>query len=645
MSDDTLSAQRLTIEAGLEFDARNVIHNPDDDFYAEFLKPYYVVTRDGQYLFACHQAGRLPSRVFHMVPPGYRLGKFQQPFLHDASVGRRFYEVIQRYLAGCRTIVLEGIQGEAGYETGVRLVLSIQNPHSAYIAWMGKQMIFPYRSDVPITCWNYIVPEALPAEVVAEIHTFYPDFNPALPISLFDWTEAEHDIRRVLNVGFDYFGGAFKKPNLTLVWHRGEAAGCVSYHAGCTSDRVLKGLSGTGKATLTVGPELEQDDACLGRPYMDNKDKIDRVQIIGLEAASFAKSEGLTPASPEWPGLMKSAQVGPDGRRPIVLVMNVDCEGVEYRVEHIAGYDVKVPRQIAGERIGSLQCTRYDKSRTTNGRFIFRFSELNPRWGAGGVKWLRSEGLSFKRFDVLDPILRVTDPHMAVALDSACESIITSALADQKIGSRVRTYAATDFMAREQAQQALLKLKVYSDLGLGDDGRLVFFITNAGYIGEFDLGGNRIPRRDAQGNPIPKLDPASGLPELDEAGRPRYLGQGEKITVADSKRLVDLVEHRRIRHWLRHPIYGYLVPDPRELEEEHDMPGFGRRFNPLRFYTPEEILAFARRDIAERTAYLQNLFSGQEGEAALEPVIQVWARLTLPPAEELRRFYMEHYGL
>jgi len=635
---------KINIEPGVDFDLQRVVHNPDDDFYASYLKPYYVLTRDGQYLFASQQLGRAPSRAFHMQPDGYRLGKAQKLFTPGPAVGRRVYDIVLRYLSTCRTIVLEGIQGEAGYETGVRLVVSVENPHSAYIAWMGKEMIFPYKAGVPIRCWNYIVPEPLPAAVIAEIKGIYPDYDPGQPITLYDWTQVNSDVRRVMSVGFDYFGAAFKKPNLTLVWNRGEAEGCVSYHAGCTSDRVLKGLSGTGKTTLSVGAELEQDDACLGRPVYDAGGKIEKVQIIGLEAASFAKSEGLTENSPEWPGLMKSAQVAADGHRPVVLAMNIDCDGVEYRSEQIAGYAVKVPRPIAGQEAGSLQCTHYEKSHTTNGRFIFLFSELNQRWGSGKMKWLRSEGLSFKRFDVLEPAFRVVDPLMAVALDSGCESVITSALADQKVGMRVRTYAATDFMAREQAQQALVKWAMYRDLGLGEDGKLVFFITNAGFVGEFDLEGNRLLRHDAGGNPVPKIDAATGESERDESGVPRYLGAGEKVTVADSKRLLDLIEHRRIKRWLTHPIYGYLVPDPAELEREHGMAGFGRRFNPLRFYTPKQLLAFARRDIRERTAFLRELFKGQEGEEALRPVIEVWERIELPAPDVVRRFYEEHYS-
>ncbi|MGQ9667698.1 MAG: hypothetical protein ACUVWB_10325 [Anaerolineae bacterium] len=636
--------ERMEIEPGLYFERTNLVYNPDDDWYAEFLKPYYAVTKDGQYLFACLQAGRAPSRAFHMDPVGYRLGRGQQRFAPGVEVGRRFIQAVKDYLTRCKVIVLDGIQGEAGYETGVRVVISIQNPHSAYIGWMGRQMIFPYKPGVPIRCWNYIVPEPLPADVVAEIKTFYPDYEENLPISLYDWTRVDEDVRQVVSVRFDYFGAAFKKPNLTLVWNRGEADGCISYHAGATRDRILKGLSGTGKTTLSVGPDLEQDDACLGRLYVGPDGKVEKVQIIGLEAASFAKSEGLTPESPEWVGLMKSRQVGPDGRRPIVLVMNVDCKGVEYRIENIAGYQVKVPRPIPGEEVGSLQPTRYEKSKTTNGRFIFRFSELNPNWGSSEPKWLRSEGLSFKRFDILEPIIRVVDPYMAVALDSACESIITSALSDQPVGTRVRSYAATDFMAREQAQQALLKLRVYRDLGLGPDGKLVFFIVNSGYVGEFDIHGRQILRYDEQGQPIPRVDQATGMLLKDAGGNVQYLGQGEKITVQDSKRLVYLVEHRLIQHWLENPIFGYWIPDPRELEEVHGMRDFRRRFNLLRYYTPEEILAFAQRDIAERTAYLDDLFRGQGGYEELRPVIEVWKRRPLPSPDLVRAFYEEHFG-
>ncbi|MGC8837568.1 MAG: hypothetical protein ACP5UM_04035 [Anaerolineae bacterium] len=639
-----MSQEKVFVEEDLALDADKVIRNPDDAFYAEFLKPYYVITADGQYLFACHQAGRMPSRAFYMVPEGYRLGKKQAPFAPGIEVGRRFYAVVKEYLKSARVIVLEGVQGERGYRVGLRVVVSVQNPHAAYIAWMGKLMVFPPDPTVKISCWNYIVEERLPDDVVAEIHSFWPDYDPDQPITLYDLTEMDRDVRRVMSVGFDYFGGAFKKPNLTLVWNRGEADGLISYHAGCTSDRILKGLSGTGKTTLSVGPELEQDDACLGRPVYDAQGRVEKVELIGLEAASFAKSEGLTPQSPEWPGLMKSRQVDEHGRRPVVLAMNIDCEGVEYRVEEIAGYRVKVPRPIPGQKVGSLQCTRYEKSGTTNGRFIFQFSELNPNWGSGKPKWLRSEGLSFKRFDVVEPIFRVVDPAMAVALDSACESIITSALADQKVGTRVRSYAATDFMAREQSQQALLKWKVYSDLGLDLDGKLVFFICNSGYVGQFDLNGDLKVLRDKDGNPVPKRDPATGEVLRDEHGNIQYQGMGEKITVEDSKRLLDLVEHRKISHWLRHPIYGYLIPDPKELEEVHGMKNFAWRFNPLRFYTPEEILDFARRDIEERTQFLRNLFAGQQGEEELRPVIEVWKRIQLPSPEVVRAFYEEHYG-
>ncbi|MCK4457214.1 MAG: phosphoenolpyruvate carboxykinase (ATP) [Thermoplasmata archaeon] len=637
MNDGTFS-----LEDDIRLDASKVTHNPDDDFYREFLKPYYVLTKDGQFLFASTQAGRRPDRAFYMVPEDYPLGTRQRPF--DVEIGKALYDVALRYLRTARVIVQEGIQGESGYEVGLRVTTTVENPHSAYIAWMGKMMIFPPKENMHVHCFNYIIPEPLPAEYVREIQEFWPEYDPKEPITLYDFMDMKNDVRRVLSLGIDYFGGAYKKPNLTMVWNRGELDGLISYHAGCTTDRVLKGLSGTGKTTLTVGPELEQDDACFGRPVLDSSGNVDSVELVGLEAASFAKSEGLVPGSPEWPGLMRSAETDEGGKRPIILAMNIDCENVDFVRKTIADYEVLVPEVEEGKQAGSLQCTRYEKSGTTNGRFIFLFSELNPGWGSGGKKWLRSESLSYKRFDVLEPMLRVTDPAMATAMDSGCESIITSAIAAQKVGTRVRSYAATDFMVGEQSRQALVKLKMYRDLGLGPDGKLVFFINNAGFVGEYDLHGDQIRKLDENGEPVPERDDR-GEVERDMAGEVKYVGQGEKVTVQDSKTLVHLAEHRKIESWIENPIYGYLLPDPRELEERHGMKDFARRFNPLRFYSPTDIVRFAERDIKERTEFLGNLFKGQNGEDELRDVMRVWEKVTIPSEDELREFYERHYGV
>ncbi|MBC7225391.1 MAG: hypothetical protein H5T59_14140, partial [Anaerolineae bacterium] len=192
-----MSQDKVFVEEDLLLDADKVIRNPDDDFYAEYLKPYYVLTADGQYLFASTQPGRMPSRAFYMVPEGYRLGKKQQPFAPGVEVGRRFYAVVKEYLKRARVIVMEGVQGEGGYRVGLRVVVSVQNPHAAYIAWMGKLMVFPPDPSVKISCWNYIVEERLPDDVVAEIHTFWPDYDPDLPITLYDLTEMDRDVRRV----------------------------------------------------------------------------------------------------------------------------------------------------------------------------------------------------------------------------------------------------------------------------------------------------------------------------------------------------------------------------------------------------------------------------------------------------------------
>jgi len=636
-------SKTFLIEPNLSILQENVIHNPDDGFFIKFLKPYYIVTKDGQYLFGSAQPGRRPDRAFYMIPDNYNLGKKQKKF--DTKTGKTIYKVVMNYIRNekPKLLVQEGIQGESGYEVGLRITFTIENLHNAYIAWMGKLMIFPPKKDMHIDCWNYILQEKLPEKYVKEIQNVWPEYDPDVPLTLYDFTEMDNNIRRVISLGVDYFGGAFKKPNLTMVWNKAESDGLVSYHAGCTSDRVLKGLSGTGKTTLTVGPILEQDDACLGKPIYGNSGIVSGVKLIGLEAASFAKSEGLTRFSPEYPGLMKSREIGKDGKRPVVLAMNIDCEGVDYVHKNINGFNVKVPQKISGEKIGSLQCTKYEKSGTTNGRFIFLFSELNRNWGSGGDKFLKSEALSFKKYDILEPIFRVVDPVMAVALDSGCESIITSAISAQKPGTRVRSYAATDFMAREQSQQALLKLKMYTDMDLGLDGNLVFFINNAGLVGEYDFDGKQIKKSDKNGEPIPKKDKETGEILKNELGEIKYVGHGEKIKVADSKRLIDLIEHRKIENWIKHPVFGYLIPDPMELEEKHDMKDFGERFNPLNYYTPKQYLEFIKREIQERTEFLQDLFEGQEGEEKLKEVIYIWESCKLPTEKEIEEFYKKCY--
>jgi hypothetical protein len=165
-------------------------------------------------------------------------------------------------------------------------------------------------------------------------------------------------------------------------------------------------------------------------------------------------------------------------------------------------------------------------------------------------------------------------------------------------------------------------------------------------VGEYDIEGSQILSLDADGQPVPKIDQATGDVDRNELGEVRYVGQGEKITVHDSKTLVQLVENRQIERWLEHPIYGsgYLIPDPTELEEVHGMADFRRRFNPLRFYSPEELIAFAERDIEERSTYLETLYQGQEGEDELRPVVEVWRKCRVPSPSELRAFYTEHYG-
>jgi hypothetical protein len=340
---------------------------------------------------------------------------------------------------------------------------------------------------------------------------------------------------------------------------------------------------------------------------------------------------------------MRSKLTDEKGKKNIVLAMNIDCEGVEYIVKKVNGYKVKIPQKKNGQKIGSLQCTKYESSKTTNGRFIFLFSELNPNWSDGRKKYLKTEALSFKKYDILEPIFRVVDPKMAVSLDSACESIITSAVSGRKPGTRVRSYAATDFMAREQSHQALLKFKIYTEMGLDLNGKMIFFISNAGFIGEFDLDGNQIKKLDQNGKPIPLKNEETGDVLRNELGEIKYKGQGEGIKVSDSKKLINLVENRKINNWIKHPVFNYLIPNPIELENKHKMTNFRKRFNPLNYYTSKQYLEFIKRDIRERTEFLENLFKGQEDENKLKEIINIWKSFKIPSEKKIIHFYKTYY--
>jgi hypothetical protein len=65
-----LQKEKIFVES-LGLDSSKVIRNPTDDFFINYLKDYYVQTRDGQYLFGSIQLGRRPDRAFYMVPRYY----------------------------------------------------------------------------------------------------------------------------------------------------------------------------------------------------------------------------------------------------------------------------------------------------------------------------------------------------------------------------------------------------------------------------------------------------------------------------------------------------------------------------------------------------------------------------------------------
>jgi hypothetical protein len=201
-------------------------------------------------------------------------------------------------------------------------------------------------------------------------------------------------------------------------------------------------------------------------------------------------------------------------------------------------------------------------------------------------------------------------------------------------------------MAREQCHQALIKLQMYKDLGLGLHGKLVFLVTNAGTIGEHDIKGNQIRITNEFGEYIPKIDPNNGNILRNVLGEIVYQGQGEKITVQDTKRLLYLGEHRKISNWIPHPVYrdSILLPDPRELETNWEMKDYRKRFNRLRYYTVGQFIDFTKRDIKERTDFLKKLFEGQECETELNEVIHAWKKYRIPDPQTIEEYYQKYYS-
>ena len=48
MRGENLMSQTFSIEPHVKVTQDKVSHNPNDDFYIDFLKSYYVLTKDGQ---------------------------------------------------------------------------------------------------------------------------------------------------------------------------------------------------------------------------------------------------------------------------------------------------------------------------------------------------------------------------------------------------------------------------------------------------------------------------------------------------------------------------------------------------------------------------------------------------------------------
>ena len=589
-----------------------VIKNPDRKWYLNYLKKYYLVTEDGQCLFGSRHKGRDPSIVYYVVPDSLSTGNNQKRF--DAEKAYSIFDIATEYLSIQEVLYQDTVMGYGERSVFLRHKISLVNPHSAYLGLFAKEMAFESQGVIENATTNIIIPETMPDEYVQRIKLIFPDYDPERGLTLVDLTG---DYYRVLSLNLDYFGSAGKKPDLTLWWHIWENKGDLSDHSGSKRGMSLKGQSGTGKTTLTIGKDIRQDDAATRILERGRNGRIKAMYSIGAEAASFAKTEGLNSSSPEYDPIMSSKKGN------FVPCLNVGCKGAKYEVKKVREHSTCVPVRIKNEKAGNLIFDDYQSAGTNNGRAIISFKFLNPNWKEDRTR-ITSDGMSVRHFGFTMPIFRIRDPRRAAAFVSACETINTGAVRGVKPGSPKVSPFATDFMAGEHADQTLLYFSAYSDIGLkGHDGGIIFFVNNSGSIGT--------------------QNPYTGKMAKDDNGKML----GEKITVKDSKLLVDLIESWNLKEdkWKREPVLGLWIPSPKYLEKI-GLKDFCKRFNPLKFYTGEQIAIMAKKLVEERTKFLRELFSGQDEEDSLRQrgIIDIWKKFKIPDAAVIEDWYTRHFG-
>lgn len=588
------------------------IKNPDRKWYLEYLKKYYLITEDGQYLFGSRHKGRDPKIVFYVVPENFRTGKNQKRFPEQRAYP--IFDLATEYLSKQEVLYQDTVIGYGERALFLRHKISLANPHSAHLGLFAKEMYFEPEAILENSATSITIPETMPDEYVQKIKALYPEYDSEKGLVLIDLVGGHY---RILSLNLDYFGSAGKKPDLTLWWHIWENKGDLSDHSGSKRGMSMKGQSGTGKTTLTIGKDIRQDDAATRILERGRNGRVTAMYSIGAEAASFAKTEGLNPSSPEFAPIMSSRNGN------FIPCLNVACKGVFYEVKEINGHKTCVPSKIKGKKIGNLIFNDYQSAQTNNGRAIISFRSLNPSWSEDRVR-ITSDGMSIRHFGFTMPIFRVRDPRRAAAFVSACETINTGAVKGVKPGSPKISPFATDFMVGEQGDQTLLYFSAYRDIGLnGHDGGIIFFVNNSGSIG-------------AQ-------NPYTGEMAKDDKGNML----GEKISVHDSKTLVDLVESWNLPEdmWEREPVLGLWIPSPTALEKR-GLKNFRKKFNPLRFYTGEQIIIMAERLVEERTNFLNELFSGQKEEERLRQsnIINVWKKFEIPSAAVIEDWYLRHFG-
>ncbi len=203
----------------------------------------------------------------------------------------------------------------------------------------------------------------------------------------------------------------------------------------------------------------------------------------------------------------------------------------------------------------------FDATLTSNGRAMVKRRDIaftDSQIDIGKVNFIV---FITRRYDITPPVIRL-NPEWAAAAFMLGESIETSAGDPTQAGKALRVVGTNPFIVGSYAEEGNIFLSI-----LGANPDIQCFILNTGYVGGMD--------------------------------------RGQKITVRDSVKIVEMIARDRIT-WRKDDFWGYDVPS--------EVPGVELdRFDPKNYYSDEQIEQLSQDLKKERIAWLSQFPSLNQG--------------------------------